>query len=204
MAATVVYTRARRRHLLTTRLCRGINYYKRNQIENVSPVAHFSMVTSTMNSQEDCHDQRLICNYIKHTAHAISNSMTQHGASTLKAFTRFRPVRMMIISFAGSQTGLKILHLFMRYGLTICNEDLIVNFVIAQVLEDNPRPWKQRIVELSLRSVVLPIIRHKPFFVACVTQKVILYLLRNPEKSQLRLIIFTLGAVFSVAVARSA
>ena len=198
MAAGLAYTRGAR-HLPTTR-CRGI---KHNQIGNVSPVAHFSMFTSTMNSQEDRHDQRFR-SYIKHTAHVIGNSMKQHGASTLKAFAHFRPVRMMLISFADSQTGLQMLHLFIRYGLAICSDDLIVKFVISQVLGDNPRPWKQRIVELSLQSV-LPIIRRKPFFATCVAQKVILYLLRNPEKSQLRLIIFTLGAVFSVlAVARSA
>ena len=199
MAAAVVYTRAH--HLLTTRLYRGI-YYKQNQIGNISPVAYFSRITSTMNSQEDRHEQRF-CSYIKHTAHVIGNSMKLHGASTLKAFARFRPVRMMLISFAGSQTCLKMLHLFIRYGPAICSEDLVVKRVISQVLGDNPRPWKQQIAELSLRIVVLPIIRRNPFFAACITQKVILYLLRNPEKSQLRLIIFTLGAVFSVAVARS-
>ena len=120
---------------------------------------------------------------------------------SLKAPACCRPTKRMLMSFACSQPGLKILYLIMKLGPMICGEDLIVKHVISNALGHNPRSWKQKFARLALHLLIMPVIRRKPFFAACVTQKVILYYMLSEERSmQLRqLTIFTLKAVFSVA-----
>lgn len=164
-----------------------------------SSVVHFcttQLIRSKTNTQEDCHDQ-CFWSYIKHvTAHIIGNSVKQHGNNTLKALACFRPT----ISFVSSETGLNMLHLLLRHGPAICGEDRLVRCVVWRVLGDNPQPWKQKFAQLSLKLVILPMIRHNPFFVACVTQKVImLYLLSADRPQRLGQLTIFIKAVFSVA-----
>ena len=152
---------------------------------------------STIKSQKDRYRCDLrVCN-IKHATHVLGNCVIQCVPRILKASASYRPTKMMLMSFAGSRIGLKMIHLFVRLDPVICG-DPIVKLLISV---DNPQPWKQKIAKVSLKLIVLPLIRHKPVFAARIIQKVAICYLHSAEQSQLKIIIFVLQAVFSEACA---